>query len=76
VQPALLNLLGYKREEIEGNSARLFHVNDTKFNEYGERVYPEINEKGTCKTEWECKRKDGTILLTENVNSVIKNNMV
>ncbi len=70
---AFLELFGFKKEEVEGKSVRFLHISDEYFKEYGSKIYPKIIEKGAFRTEWSYKKKDGTIVPTENVNSVIKN---
>jgi PAS domain S-box-containing protein len=69
---AFLDLFGYEKNEIDGKSIRIIHQSDESFRSFGEMTYPAIERTGTYRTEWEFKRKDGTIYPVETVTSVIK----
>lgn len=69
---AFLDLFGYVKDEIIGKSVQLIHLSEKYFHEYGIKAYPKINEKGMLRSEWNYKKKDGTIVPTENVNSAIR----
>ena len=69
---SFLNLFGYERDEVAGKSIRIVHPSDESFYALGERLYPRIKKTGTCRTEWELMRKDGTTFPVETVTSVLK----
>ncbi len=69
---ASLELFGYTMEEMLGQSARLIHPSEGSFRRYGEEIYPVIRRRGFHRTEWEFMRKDGSLISTEVVNSVVR----
>lgn len=67
---AFLDLFGFSREEIIGQSVRIVHPSDESFTEFRKVGYP-AQEQGPVRIEWEFKKKDGTIFPTEGTYSVI-----
>ena len=67
---AFLDLFGFSREEIIGQSVRRVHPSDESFSEFRKVGYP-AREEGPVRIEWEFKKKDGTIFPTEGTYSVI-----
>ncbi len=55
----LLEMTGYKRDELVGKSARILYPNDNEFNYVGREKYQQISEKGTGTVETIWQRKDG-----------------
>lgn len=62
VNDFMCDLLGYKKEELVGESARILYPNDSEFNYVGEEKYRQIRlyGKGTVETKW--VKKDGEII--------------
>jgi PAS domain S-box-containing protein len=69
---AFLDLFGYEKNELEGESIRIIHQSDESFRSFGETVYPVIDQSGYFRTEWEFVRKDAIIIPVETVTSTIK----
>jgi PAS domain S-box-containing protein len=69
---AFLDLFGYKRNEVEGESIRKIHRSDDSFASFGKTVYPVIAGVGTYRTEWDFVHKNGSKILVETVTSGIK----
>lgn len=63
---AVERIFGYTREELIGKSAQILHVNRSMFEEYGRKVYPALDANGVFHTEFQMKRKDGTVFPTDN----------
>ncbi len=69
---AFLHLFGYSREEVVGASVSIIHPSDQSFRSFGERAYPIVWNMGFFRTEWDLRRKDGTLLPTETITSVMR----
>ncbi|MFH1951137.1 MAG: response regulator [Pseudomonadota bacterium] len=69
---AFLDLFGYKKNEVEGESIRIIHQSDDSFHSFGKTAYPVIKKSGSVMLEWEFIRKDGTIISVETAVSAIK----
>jgi PAS domain S-box-containing protein len=69
---AFLELFDLEGEEVEGKSIRLIHPSHESFVSFGEKAYPVIEAGGDFRTEWEFRRKDGSIIPTEVTLSAIK----
>jgi len=65
-------LFGYRDRELQGQSAQILHATQESFETYGERAYPEIHRTGSFRTEWEFRRKDGSLCPTESITSLIQ----
>lgn len=59
VNPKLCETLGYKKEELIGNSAEMIHISNETYKEFGERAFNLVREKKTVNLEWQFKRKNG-----------------
>ena len=55
-------ILGYSKEEILGNSARMFYLTDEDFEYVGREKYLQIREKGIGEVETRFRRKDGNLI--------------
>lgn len=62
VNDYLLQLIGYKKEEIVGNDSRIFYADDAGYNLVGDKYYKELREKGKAEIEVNWKHKNGTVL--------------
>ncbi|MCJ7664453.1 MAG: PAS domain S-box protein, partial [Desulfobacterales bacterium] len=69
---AFLDLTGYQKNEVEGQSIRIVHPSEESFLAYGKATYPLVERVGSLREEWDLKRKDGTIFSAEIVASPIR----
>ncbi|MGC8837587.1 MAG: GAF domain-containing sensor histidine kinase, partial [Anaerolineae bacterium] len=59
VNERLCTMLGYAREELEGQSARLLYESDEEYQRVGREKYAEIRERGVGSVETHFRCKDG-----------------
>ena len=62
VNPKLCETLGYKKEELIGNSAEMIHISNQTYREFGEKAFNLVREKKTVNLEWRFKRKNGELI--------------
>lgn len=62
VNNRLCEMLGYGREELIGQSARILYPTDEDYEHVGREKYAQIAQKGTGTVETRWVRKDGTVL--------------
>lgn len=70
VNRACLDLFGFSRQEIIGQSVRILHPSEESFINFGNLAYPALGQE-PLRVEWELKKKDGTIFPVEGTYSVI-----
>lgn len=58
----LCDMTGYRRDELVGQSVRIFYITDEDYDYVGSEKYRQIAEKGTGSVETRWRRKDGTII--------------
>lgn len=59
----LADILGYAApEEMQGLSMRALHLNETRFNEFGQKYYYCLTEGEVLQVEYQLKRKDGSLI--------------
>ena len=71
VNHAFLDLFGFLKEEIIGQSVRIIHPSDESFVDFGKLAHSAL-EQGTLRVEWDLKKKDGTVFPVEETFSVIE----
>ncbi|MFW6115377.1 MAG: PAS domain S-box protein [Thermodesulfobacteriota bacterium] len=64
--PAVENIFGYSPKEVVGKNTEFLHANRELYEEFGRRLFPELDEKGVFRTEYRMRRRDGSIFYTEN----------
>jgi diguanylate cyclase (GGDEF)-like protein/PAS domain S-box-containing protein len=69
---AFLDLFGYQKSEVEGQSIRFIHPSEESFRAYGKATYPLVERVGSLREEWDLMRRDGTIFSAEIVTSPIR----
>jgi diguanylate cyclase (GGDEF)-like protein/PAS domain S-box-containing protein len=69
---AFLDLFGYQKSEVEGQSIRIVHPSEESFRAYGKATYPLVERVGSLREEWDLMRKDGTVFSAEIVTSPIR----
>jgi len=62
VNERFCKILGYSKEEILGNHARMFYLTDEDFEYVGREKYLQIHEKGIGEVETRLRRKDGNVI--------------
>ncbi len=65
------DLFGYSKEELEGSSTRMLHINDERFKEFDEIGKDALTEKGVFQTEYKMQKKDGTIFHSDHTVSLV-----
>ena len=70
VNHAFLDLFGFSKEEIIGQSIRVLHTSDESFTDFG-KLANSAFEQGPLRVEWELRKKDGTVFPVEETFSVI-----
>ena len=69
---AFLDLFGYERGELEGQSIRIVHPSGESFVAFGQRVHSAVEAEAPFRTEWNLVRKDGTVFPMEGSYSAIR----
>ena len=65
--PAAEKTFGYTRQEMLGRSIAFLHVNEATMKKFQENLYPTVEDCGYYYlSEFEMKRKDGTVFPTEH----------
>ena len=65
--PAAVETFGYTRQEILGRTATFLHINEATLKKFQKNLYPTVEDCGYYRLpEFEMKRKDGTVFLTEH----------
>lgn len=70
VNRAFIDLFGYSREELEGQTVRLVHPSEESYDGFAKMTYPAV-ETAPVRFEWELMRKDGTVFPVEGTYSAI-----
>ncbi len=68
---AFLEMLGYTAEEVMGESVRMLHPSQEKFEAFSARFYPMVRRDRWVRTEWEVARKDGSVVPIEITLSAV-----
>ncbi len=59
-------IFGYKKKEMLGKNTEFIHVDKASYQEFGEKMLPILNSKGVFQTEFNMRKKDGTVFPTEH----------
>jgi PAS domain S-box-containing protein len=62
VNDTLCTMVGYTKEELEGQSARLLYETDTEFMRVGIEKYAQVEKYGLGDVETKFKKKDGSLI--------------
>ncbi|MEJ2431591.1 MAG: PAS domain S-box protein, partial [Deltaproteobacteria bacterium] len=69
--PAARRVFGYSEEELIGRSTEMLHVNKVMFERFGSELAAALDAKGMYQCEFQMRRKDGNIILTEHTVSEV-----
>ena len=69
---AFLDLFGYERNELEGQSIRIVHPSEESFLAFGQKAQYAVETVAPFWAEWNLVRKDGTIFPMEGSYSAIR----
>ena len=69
---AFLDLFGYERHELEGQSIRIVHPSEESFLAFGQEALHAVEALAPFRMEWDLVRKDGTIFPMEGTYSAIR----
>ncbi len=70
VNRAFLELFGYSREEVIGQTIRMLHPSDESFRDFG-KLRSDM-QRGPVRIEWELMKKNGTVFPVEGTFSIIE----
>ncbi len=62
INETFCTMLGYRRDELIGQSARILYPDEEEFERVGRNKYREIRVSGTASVETRMRRKDGTLI--------------
>lgn len=72
LNPAALDLFGYTKEGLVGQSTRIVHPSDESYVRFGEVIYGEVSQKGYARGEWTFVTKKGDMVDVELAASVLR----
>ncbi|MCX6028317.1 MAG: PAS domain S-box protein [Chloroflexi bacterium] len=64
--PAVARVFGYDVSEVVGRNTEFLHVNQATYADFGQRLFVVLDAEGVFQTEFQMRRKDGSIFLTEH----------
>lgn len=64
---AVIEIFGYEKEELIGESSKILHVDREAYEAFGAMSEPVLDEEGSFSCEYRMRRKDGQIIDTEHV---------
>jgi len=65
-------IFGYTPEELQGENTKLLHVDQERYEEFDEESIPPLESDGTMQTEFQMRRKDGSVFPTEHTVTILK----
>jgi PAS domain S-box-containing protein len=57
---------GYDEKEMIGKNTEFLHVDRTMYQRFGQELFPALDADGVFRTEFQLRRKDGSIFLSEH----------
>lgn len=66
-------LFGYSEDELIGNTTEMLHVDESRFKEFAKIGAEDLEKKGSFKTEFTLKKKDGTEFYSDHTVTLVKN---
>lgn len=65
-------IFGYSPEELQGKNTKILHVDQETYEEFNEETIPPLESDGTVHTEFQMRRKDGSVFPTEHTVTILK----
>jgi len=65
INPAGERIFGYATDEVIGNNFALLHASESNFETFGAKMLPALDRDGVFKTQFDMRRKDGSIFPTD-----------
>ncbi len=69
---AFLELFGFKKHDLEGDSIRVIHPSEESFRAFADQAFPAIRKEGAFRTEWTLLRQDGSTFPVEVTLSAVR----
>jgi PAS domain S-box-containing protein len=69
--PALERVFGYSEKEALGRNTEFLHVNRNMYEQFGRELFHALDTKGIYHTEYQLRRKDGSVFFSENTVTAI-----
>jgi len=65
-------IFGYTPEELQGENTKILHVDQEMYEEFDEKTVPILDSEGTVHTEFQMRRKDGSVFPTEHTVTILE----
>ena len=60
------HVFGYSEEEMLGRNTEFLHVDRAMYEEFGRKLLPALEADGVLHTDYQARRKDGTVIATDH----------
>jgi PAS domain S-box-containing protein len=67
------SVFGYTIEEVIGRNTEFLHVDNSMYKRFGHELFPVLDKYGIFHTQFEMKRKDGSVFISEHTVTEIRN---
>jgi len=64
-------IFGYSQDELIGNSTKILHVDDERYQKFDEIGARPLENEGVFRTEYKMKRKDGTVFHSDHTVTLV-----
>ncbi len=58
VNPRFCEILGFTREELIGQNAKILHISNKTYNEFGEKAFNQVRNKKPVNLDWPFRKKN------------------
>jgi len=70
--PAVERIFGYTEQDITGRNSEFLYMDRTWYERFGRELFPALDAYGKFHTEFQMRRKDGSVFPTENTVTEIR----